>query len=277
VLAALVRKENVVHNVADEIVSVVADLLAGAIVAAGRWGRRLATVVVVAIVEVPVVAASVSAVPVIPATIIPATVVGGLRGLALVPVAQIPGAPVRSPFPGPERDPGRGRDGERQVMPQVRREQGAPPHDLRNMLRTFTWNRRNRHAPAVEKPPRREVGIGPWHGLVARVQAPSHPDGHVHPIVRGTSSGAWRRAIVIFGRQLVARARRLVVVLALAERPPSSCHGLACLYVQRRASAGGLYVEDARPLAAQRGRRCIAWRVDGWRRHPGTASMPTTR
>jgi hypothetical protein len=82
VLAALVRKENVVHNVADEIVGVIADLLAGAIIAARRWGRRLATVVVVAIVEVPVVAASVSAIPVVPAV-----VVGGLRGLGLVPVS----------------------------------------------------------------------------------------------------------------------------------------------------------------------------------------------
>jgi hypothetical protein len=57
VLAALVRKDDVVHNVADEIVGVVADRLAGVIVAAGRWGRRLATVVVVAVVDVPVVAA----------------------------------------------------------------------------------------------------------------------------------------------------------------------------------------------------------------------------
>jgi hypothetical protein len=117
----------------------------------------------------------------------------------------------------------------------------------------------------------------PWHGPVARVHTPSHPDGHVHPITRGTSSGARRRAVAFSGRQPVARARRLVVVLVLAERPPSSCHGLACIYLQRRASAGGLYVEDAHPLATQRGRRDVAGRVDGWRRHPGAASMPMTR
>jgi hypothetical protein len=107
VLAALIRKENVVHNVADEIVGVVADLLAGAIVAAGRRGRRLAAVVVVVgIVEAPVVAASVSPIPVIPAAIVPTAavptaVVGGLQrpALVLVVVAQIPGAPVCSPFP----------------------------------------------------------------------------------------------------------------------------------------------------------------------------------
>jgi hypothetical protein len=209
VLAALVHKENIVHNVADKIIGVIVDLLAGAIVAAGRRGQRLATVVVIGIVEIPIVAASVSPVPVNPATTVPAVVVvGGLRRPALVPVAvaQIPGAPVRSPFPGPERVPGRGRDGEHQFTPQVRREQGASPHDLRNTLRIFAGNRRNRHAPAVEKPPHREVGIGPWHVLVVRVQAPSHTDGHVHLIARGTSSGAWRRAIVVFGRQPVARA-----------------------------------------------------------------------
>jgi hypothetical protein len=64
VLAALVREENVVDNVADKIVGVVADLLAGAIVTAGRQGRRLAAVVVVVgIVEASVVAASVSPSP----------------------------------------------------------------------------------------------------------------------------------------------------------------------------------------------------------------------
>jgi hypothetical protein len=121
-----------------------------------------AVVVVVGIVKAHVVAASVSPVPVVPAAVVPTAVVGGHRRPALVPVAaaQIPGAPVRSPFPGPERVPGRGRDGERRVTPQVRREQGAPPHDLGNTLRTFAGNRRNRHAPAVEKPPRREVCTG---------------------------------------------------------------------------------------------------------------------
>jgi hypothetical protein len=185
VLAVLVHKENIVHNVANEIVGVVADLLAGAIITAGGWGRRLATVVVVAIVKVPVMAASISPIP-----FVPAAIVGSLRGPALVPVdvAQIPGAPFRSPFLGPERVRGRGRDGERRVMPQVRQEQGALPHDLRNTLRTFVGNWRNRHAPAVEKPPCREVGIGPWHGLVARVQASRHPDGHVHPIVRARAA-----------------------------------------------------------------------------------------
>jgi hypothetical protein len=129
-------------------------------------------------------------------------VVGGLWGpaLVLVAVAKIPGVPLCSPFPGPEHVPGRGRDGECRVTPQVRREQGAPPHDLRNTLRTFAGNRRHQHMLAVEKPPHREVGIGPWHGPVERVQAPSHPDGHVHPIARGTSSGARRCAIVFFWR-----------------------------------------------------------------------------
>jgi hypothetical protein len=106
VLTALVRKENVVHNVANEIVGVVADHLAGAIVASRRWGRRLATVVIVAIVEVPVVD-----VPVVAAAVVPvpaaSVVVGGLRGPALVPVvvAKIPDSPVRFLFQGPERVP----------------------------------------------------------------------------------------------------------------------------------------------------------------------------
>jgi hypothetical protein len=254
VLATLVHKEDVVHNVADEIVGVVADRLVGVIVAAGRWGRRLASVVVITVVDIPIVdvpimdaavvpvvvavvvpVVAAAVVPVVAASIVSAVVVavivvGGLRGPTLVPVAvaKIPGVPLRSPFPEPERVPGRGRDGERRVTPQVRREQGTPPHDLRNPLRTFTGNRRNRHAPAVEKPPRREVGIRPWHGPAARIQVPSHPDRHVHPIARGTSMVARGCAIVVFGRQPVARARRLVVVLALAERPPTSCHGLAC-------------------------------------------------
>jgi hypothetical protein len=128
VLAALVRKKDVVHNVADEIVGVVADRLAGVIVAAGRWGRRSATVVVVAVIDVPIVDIPVVAtaiVPVVTASVVPTTVViGGLRGPALVAVAvaKIPGVPLCSPFLGPECFPGRGRDGELRVTPQVREE-----------------------------------------------------------------------------------------------------------------------------------------------------------
>jgi hypothetical protein len=93
-------------------------------------------------------------------------VVGGrLQGPApvLVAVAKIVGPSFRSPFPGRKRVLGRGRYGERRVTPQVRQEQGLPPHDLQNPLRSFVRNGRYRHAPAVEMPPRREVGIRPWH------------------------------------------------------------------------------------------------------------------
>jgi hypothetical protein len=123
VLAALVREEHVVRNIADEVV--------GVVVAAGRcrwWRRRLATVVVVAVIDVTVPAVAIVDVPVVVSVV----VVGRLRGPALVPVAvsNVLGTPLCSPFPGPERVPGRGRDGERRVTPQVRREQGLPPHDL---------------------------------------------------------------------------------------------------------------------------------------------------
>jgi hypothetical protein len=135
-------------------------------------GRRLATVVVVvvpavAVVDVPVIAV---------------VVMGRLGGPALVPVAvsKVPGTPLRSPFPGPERVPGQGRDGERRVTPQVRQEQGSPPHDLRKPFQAFAGNGRNRHTPAVVKPPRREISIGPWHDHVACVEALSHPDAHIH-------------------------------------------------------------------------------------------------
>jgi hypothetical protein len=106
VLAVLVRKDDVVHNVTDEIVGVVVDRLSGAIITAGRWGRRLATVVV-AVVDVPVVAVVVVPVVVIPAAVVPTA----LWGPALVPVAvaKIPSVPLRSPFLGPERVPGRAR------------------------------------------------------------------------------------------------------------------------------------------------------------------------
>jgi hypothetical protein len=134
-------------------------------------------------------------------------VVGGrLRGPAPVPVAvaKIAGPSFRSPFPGRKRVPGRGRYGECRVTPQMRQEQGSPPHDLQKPLRSFAGNGRYRHAPAVEMPPRREVGIGPWHGPVVGVEASSHSYAHVHPIVRGSRRAAWCGSAVGFGQQPVA-------------------------------------------------------------------------
>jgi hypothetical protein len=213
----------------------------------------LATIVIVAIVKAPIVGVPIMAAAVVPVPA--ASVVGGLRGPAfvLVAVAQIPGAPVRSPFPGPERVPGRGHDGERRVTPQVR------------------WSRvRCRMIFGTRSGPSRGIGGTGMRRLLRSHLAGRLASGHGTDPLRAYRLRAIRMGTYTRSRGARAAARGGVpssssggsqwrepddswsfLPLRNGHRPPAM--------VSRAGTcsdglADGLYVEDARPLAAQRGR-----------------------
>jgi hypothetical protein len=103
-------------------------------------------------------------------------------GTVPVGVAEVAGAPLRVPLPSAERVPCARLDGERGIAPQRGRQEGTAVVDLEDPFLASSRHRRDRHPPAVQMPPPREVDIRPRHGPVVRVEPPCHVHRHVHSI-----------------------------------------------------------------------------------------------
>jgi hypothetical protein len=65
---------------------------------------------------------------------------------------------------------------------QLTRKQGSVPAYLVDALRPFPWDRRHRHAAAVEVPLGQKVDVRPWHRLAVRVQPVRLADADVHSV-----------------------------------------------------------------------------------------------
>jgi hypothetical protein len=208
-LAVVSGEEDVVGNVADEVLRVVADDSALVDVAGNiaapcrcqrRWRlrvRRLAAIVEDGEVEVVVLAlVLVRALVVLVLLEGLVLIAGGVvlwdPGAVLVGVAEVAGAPLRVPLPAGEGIPCARLDGKRGITPQRGRQEGTAVADLKDPFLAFSRHGRDRHPPVVQMPPPREVDIRSRHGLVVHVEPSCHAHGHVHSIAWTRRCLAWR-------------------------------------------------------------------------------------
>jgi hypothetical protein len=171
VLAVVSSEEDVVGNVADKVLCVVADDNAVVDVAGDvatpcrrrrRWRlrvRRLAAVVEDGEVEVVVIVVLLEGL-----VLIAGGVVLWDPGAVLVGVAEVAGAPLRVPLPSAERVPCARLDGERGIASHRGRQEGTTAADLEDPLLASSRHGQDRHPPAVQMPPLRRLTSG--HGTV---------------------------------------------------------------------------------------------------------------